>query len=140
MSTNSSKQVAFKSLATITLLGLAAMTSAAVAAGATSASLDSGAISGLGIRNIGSATMSGRIAALDARVGKDGKTLIYVGAASGGVWKSSDGGTTFKPVFDKQDVQSIGAVTIDPNNAQTVWVGSGESWTRNSLSIGDGIY
>lgn len=101
---------------------------------------DSGAISGLGIRNIGSATMSGRIAALDAAVQKDGKTLVYVGAASGGVWKSTDSGTTFKPVFDKQKVQSIGAITIDPTNSRTIWVGTGESWMRNTVSIGDGIY
>ena len=102
-------------------------------------SFDEGVISGLGIRNIGSATMSGRVSALAAR-NVDGKTLIYVGAASGGVWKSQDGGTRFKPVFDKQPVQSIGAITIDPRDARTVWVGTGESWTRNSVSIGDGIY
>ncbi|HET7499655.1 MAG TPA: hypothetical protein VFK02_01585, partial [Kofleriaceae bacterium] len=60
------------------------------------ATLDAGTISGLGVRNIGSATMSGRIAAVAAKV-VDGKTLLYVGAASGGVWKSQDGGTTFKP-------------------------------------------
>jgi len=101
---------------------------------------DAGAVSGLGARNIGSATMSGRIAALDAVAGKDGKTLMYVGAASGGVWKTTDGGTTFKPVFDKEPVQSIGAVAIDPSNTNTVWVGSGEGWTRNSTSVGDGIY
>ncbi|MBV9215756.1 MAG: sialidase [Acidobacteria bacterium] len=101
--------------------------------------VDSQTISGLGIRNIGSAAMSGRIAALDAR--RDGDRLtIYVGAASGGVWKSINGGNTYKPVFDKQDVQSIGAVTIDPKNPKTVWVGTGESWTRNSVSVGDGIY
>ncbi|HEY0985930.1 MAG TPA: hypothetical protein VGD80_02720, partial [Kofleriaceae bacterium] len=101
--------------------------------------LDGGTISGLDARNIGSATMSGRIAAVAARV-VGGKTLLYVGSASGGVWKSQDGGTTFKPVFDKQPVQSIGAVAIDPSNANTVWVGTGEAWTRNSVSIGDGIY
>ncbi|MDR3389448.1 MAG: hypothetical protein P4L92_20580 [Rudaea sp.] len=101
---------------------------------------DAGAISGLGMRNIGSATMSGRIAALDAVAGKDGKTLVYIGAASGGIWKSTDSGTTFKPVFDKQPVQSIGAIAIDPSNTSTIWVGSGESWTRNSVSVGDGIY
>jgi photosystem II stability/assembly factor-like uncharacterized protein len=63
-----------------------------------------------------------------------------VGAASGGVWKSSDSATTFKPVFDKQAVQSIGAITIDPRDPNTVWVGTGESWTRNSVSVGNGIY
>lgn len=95
--------------------------------------LDGGTISGLGARNIGSATMSGRISAVAARV-IDGKTLLYVGAASGGVWKSQDGGTTFKPVFDKQPVQSIGAIAIDPRSPETVWVGTGEAWTRNSVS------
>ncbi|HKF43864.1 MAG TPA: sialidase [Thermoanaerobaculia bacterium] len=100
---------------------------------------DSGVISGLNARNIGSATMSGRIASVAAR-NEGGKTTIFVGAASGGVWKSADGGTTFKPVFDKESVQSIGAVTIDPSNPKTVWVGTGESWMRNSVSVGDGIY
>ncbi len=101
--------------------------------------LDSGALSGIGARNIGSATMSGRVAAVAGR-NEDGKTTLYVGSASGGVWKSLDGGTTFKPIFDKQPVQSIGEIAIDPSNPKTVWVGTGESWTRNSVSIGDGIY
>ncbi len=101
--------------------------------------VDSDTISGLGARNIGSATMSGRIAAIDA-VQEGQRLTIYVGAASGGVWKSQNGGTTYKPVFDKQPVQSIGAVTIDPKNPKVVWVGTGEAWTRNSASIGDGVY
>jgi photosystem II stability/assembly factor-like uncharacterized protein len=101
--------------------------------------VDSDAISGLGARNIGSAAMSGRISALDAI--REGQRLtVYVGSASGGVWKSMNGGTTFKPVFDKQPVQSIGALTIDPKNPKTIWVGTGESWTRNSVSVGDGVY
>jgi len=100
---------------------------------------DSGTISGLGARNIGSAVMSGRIASIAGR-NENGKTTLFVGAASGGVWKSSDGGTTFKPVFDKQPAQSIGAIAIDPSNPRTVWVGTGESWMRNSVSIGDGIF
>ncbi len=100
---------------------------------------DAGSISGLTARNIGSATMSGRVAAI-AAMEKDGKTTIFVASASGGVWKSEDGGTTYKPVFDHEDVQSIGAVAIDPSNPQTIWVGTGESWTRNSVSIGNGIY
>ena len=100
---------------------------------------DAGTISGLPARNIGSAAMSGRIAALTA-VDDGGRLTVYVGSASGGVWKSINGGTTFKPVFDKEGTQSIGAVAVDPGNAKNVWVGTGESWTRNSASIGDGIY
>src|SRR5258706_5002708 len=100
---------------------------------------DSDTISGLGSRNIGSAAMSGRIAAVTA-VKEDGRLTVYVGAASGGVWKSVNSGTTYKPVFDKQPVQSIGAIAIDPQAPKTIWVGTGESWTRNSVSVGDGIY
>ncbi len=112
---------------------------AAPPAPAHAAVIDAGTISGLGARNLGSAAMSGRVAAV-AAVNVKGQTHVFVGAASGGVWRSTDGGTTFKPVFDKQDVQSIGAITIDPTNPRTIWVGTGESWTRNSVSIGDGIY
>jgi photosystem II stability/assembly factor-like uncharacterized protein len=100
---------------------------------------DSDSISGLGARNIGSATMSGRIAALTA-VKENGRLTVYIGAATGGVWKSVNGGTTFKPVFDKQTAQSIGAIAVDPRNPKTIWAGTGESWTRNSVSVGDGIY
>jgi photosystem II stability/assembly factor-like uncharacterized protein len=101
--------------------------------------VDSETISGLGARNIGSAAMSGRIAAVDA-VREGQRLTVYVGAASGGVWKSVNGGTSFKPIFDKQPVQSIGAVTIDPKNPKVIWVGTGEAWTRNSVSVGDGVY
>ena len=100
---------------------------------------DAATVSGLPARNIGSAMMSGRIAAVDA-VDQDGRITVFVASASGGVWKSVNGGTTFKSVFDREDVQSIGAVTIDPSNPKTVWIGSGESWTRNSVSVGDGVY
>jgi photosystem II stability/assembly factor-like uncharacterized protein len=135
-----------RTLSLTTLIAAALGASLAVNAADTPAakpaapSFNSGVISGLGARNIGSAQMSGRIAAIAAVPGKDGKTTLIVGAASGGVWKSTDSGTTFKPVFDKQDVQSIGAITIDPSNHDTIWVGTGESWTRNSVSVGDGIY
>jgi photosystem II stability/assembly factor-like uncharacterized protein len=106
-------------------------------AAATEIKVDSETFAGLDARPIGPAAMSGRIAALDAVQGE--WLTIYVGAAGGGVWKSSDGGTTFKPVFDKH-CQSIGAIAIDRTDARTVWVGTGESWTRNSTSVGDGIY
>ncbi len=99
--------------------------------------IDSFTFGGLSARALGPAVMSGRIAALDAV--DDGKLTIYVGAASGGVWKSEDSGTTFQPVFDDY-TQSIGAVRIDPNDAETVWVGTGEPWVRNSVSVGTGVY
>ena len=101
--------------------------------------LDSDTLSGLPIRAIGPAASGGRIADI-AAVHENGRLTIYVGAAGGGVWKSVDGGTTFKPMFDKQASLSIGSIAIDPSNPQTVWVGTGESWARNSVSVGTGIY
>jgi len=100
---------------------------------------DAGTISGLPARNIGSAEMSGRIAAVTA-VNDGGRLTVFAASASGGVWKSVNGGSTFKPVFDSAGVQSMGAVAIDPKNPKVVWAGTGESWVRNSVSIGDGIY
>ena len=120
---------------------LATFVLAAIANGADDQTLyNSATISGLGARNIGSATMSGRVAAVAAAKEPSGKITYYVGAASGGVWKSEDGGTTYKAIFDEQPVQSIGAIALDPKETKNVWVGTGESWTRNSVSIGDGIY
>src|SRR5216117_1314708 len=101
---------------------------------------NSATISGLGTRNIGSATMSGRISAIGATREPSGKITLFVGAASGGVWKSDDSGTRFRPVFDEQPAQSIGAIALDQKNSKNVWVGTGESWTRNTVSIGDGIH
>ena len=110
------------------------------AAYAQEAPYNSSTISGLGARNIGSARMSGRISAIAGMREPSGKIALFVGAASGGVWKSDDGGTRYRPVFDEQPAQSIGAIALDPKNSKNVWVGTGESWTRNSVSIGDGIY
>src|SRR5208282_5745825 len=101
--------------------------------------LDSDTLSGLPIRSIGPAAMGGRIADI-AAVHEDQRLTIYVGSASGGVWKSVDGGITFKAIFDKQPSLSIGSIAIDPSHPQTVWVGTGESWVRNSVSVGTGIY
>jgi photosystem II stability/assembly factor-like uncharacterized protein len=111
-----------------------------ISARAEETSFASATISGLGARNIGSAAMSGRISAIAGTREPSGKITLFVAAASGGVWKSDDGGTRYRPVFDEQSAQSIGAVAIDPSNGKNVWVGTGESWTRNSVSIGDGIY
>jgi photosystem II stability/assembly factor-like uncharacterized protein len=99
--------------------------------------LESSTLGGLRARSIGPAVMGGRISAIDGTA--DSPATIYAGAASGGVWKSTDGGFTFKPVFDEH-TQSIGAIAIDPSKSSTVWVGTGESWMRNSVSVGSGIY
>ena len=89
-------------------------------------------------RQIGPALMSGRINDLESH--PTNPRVIYAGTAGGGVWRSSDGGAIFSPIFDKH-VQSIGVVTLDPTNPdQNIWVGTGETWTRNSVSIGDGLF
>jgi photosystem II stability/assembly factor-like uncharacterized protein len=67
--------------------------------------------------------------------------VYYVGAASGGVWKSTDGGFRWRPIFDKEPVQSIGALAVSPSRHSVVWVGTGESWViRNAVTPGDGVY
>ncbi|MBI3137464.1 MAG: glycosyl hydrolase [Sphingobacteriales bacterium] len=88
-------------------------------------------------RWLGPGTMSGRITAIEG-VALDGKT-IYVGTAGGGIWKTTNAGASFKPVFDRY-CQSIGAIAIDPQNPKIIYAGTGESNMRNSVSIGDGIY
>lgn len=88
-------------------------------------------------RHIGSATMSGRISALDAVA--ENPDILYVGSAGGGLWKTENGGIRLKPVFDDY-TQSIGAIAIVQDHPDTVYVGTGESWVRNSVSVGDGVY
>ncbi len=92
----------------------------------------------LAFREIGPAVAGGRVTSV---VGvPDDPRLYYVGAAGGGVWKSVNGGATWSPVFDKQDVSSIGTVAIDPAKHDVVWVGTGETNPRNDVSWGDGVY
>jgi photosystem II stability/assembly factor-like uncharacterized protein len=88
-------------------------------------------------RAMGPGTMSGRITAIDG-VAQDGKT-IYVGTAGGGIWKSTNAGASFKPIFDKY-CQSIGAIAIDQKNPKIIYAATGESNMRNTVSIGDGFY
>jgi photosystem II stability/assembly factor-like uncharacterized protein len=89
-------------------------------------------------REIGPAAGGGRVAAVAGSAANP--KLYYVGSAGGGVWKSENSGQTWDPVFDKQPVAAIGAVTIDPTDDKTVWVGTGESNPRNDVSYGDGVY
>jgi photosystem II stability/assembly factor-like uncharacterized protein len=94
--------------------------------------------SGLKFRSIGPALTSGRIG--DVAVAPNDPNTWYVAVCSGGVWKTTDGGFTFKPIFDDQGSYSIGCVTIDPKQPLTVWVGSGENNSQRSVSYGDGVY
>ena len=89
-------------------------------------------------RSIGPAGMSGRVTAIDALY--TNPDLIYLGTASGGVWKTENAGTSWKPVFDDQPILNIGSVAIQQNNPSVVWVGTGEGNPRNSLNIGGGVY
>ena len=100
--------------------------------------LDTVSLSGLKWRNIGPAFTSGRIA--DIAVHPDNRSVYYVATASGGVWKTTNSGTTYQPIFDGQGSYSIGCVTIDPSNPNIIWVGTGENNNQRSVGYGDGIY
>ena len=89
-------------------------------------------------REVGPAATGGRVAAVAGSA--TDANLYYIGAAGGGVWKSDNGGATWNPVFDGQDVQSIGAITIAPSDNKVVWVGSGESNPRNDVLLGTGVF
>ncbi|MBK3515965.1 VPS10 domain-containing protein [Carboxylicivirga marina] len=89
-------------------------------------------------RNIGPAAYSGRIS--DFAVNPENTSEYYVAVASGGLWKTTNHGTTFEPIFDDQPVFSIGCLAMDPNNANVVWVGTGENNTQRNLAYGDGVY
>ncbi|MDX1509546.1 MAG: hypothetical protein R3358_14765, partial [Woeseiaceae bacterium] len=93
---------------------------------------------GLELRGIGPALMSGRIA--DIALHPDNPSIWYVGVGSGGVWKTENRGTTWQPIFDDEDSYSIGAITIDPNNPNTIWVGTGENISGRHTAYGSGVY
>jgi photosystem II stability/assembly factor-like uncharacterized protein len=100
--------------------------------------INSSLISGLKFRGIGPALMSGRI--IDIAIDPVRSSTWYVAAASGGVWKTTNAGTTWKPIFDSYGSYSIGCVAVDPNNRFTVWVGTGENNSQRSVGYGDGLY
>src|SRR5262245_19166427 len=103
-----------------------------------SARLTTTVASGLKLRSVGPALTSGRVA--DIAVHPADKAIWYVGAAAGGVWKTTNAGISFTPVFDGEGSFSIGAVMIDPRNPSVVWVGTGENNVQRVVAYGDGIY
>ena len=100
--------------------------------------LNADTLAGLKFRSIGPAVASGRV--MSIAVNPKNKYEYYAGVASGGVWKTSNLGTTWTPLFDGEGSYSIGTVTLDPNDPSVVWVGSGESNSQRSVSYGDGVY
>lgn len=99
---------------------------------------DNSTYSTFSFRSLGPALASGRI--VDIAVNPNNHDEFYIAAASGGVWKTTNHGVNFKPVFDNQKSYSIGCLAIDPNNTNVVWVGTGENNSQRSVSYGDGIY
>ncbi len=100
--------------------------------------LNDSTFSGIKLRSIGPALMSGRIA--DIAIHPTHENTWYVAVGSGGVWKTLNAGTTWQPIFDNQSVYSTGCITIDPNNHHVVWLGTGENVGGRHVSFGDGIY
>jgi photosystem II stability/assembly factor-like uncharacterized protein len=121
------------------LVAAAALASGlALSAGPATAQQDLSTFGPMSARSIGPAGMSGRTAAV--AVVRSDPDVIWVGGATGGVWKSTDGGLTFVPVFDDQPASSIGAIAISQANPDVVWVGTGESNVRNSAGVGRGVW
>jgi len=100
--------------------------------------ITSDTFNGLKFRNIGPAMSSGRIA--DIAIHPKNENVWYIAVGSGGVWKTTNAGTTWKPIFDKETTYSIGSIAIDPSNNHTIWVGTGENVGGRHVAYGDGIY
>src|SRR5262249_2907191 len=103
-----------------------------------SVALQSRVLDRLIARPIGPSNMSGRV--VDLAVVESRPSTIYVASASGGLWKTTNNGTTFAPVFEHENTIALGAVAVAPSNPDIVWVGTGEANPRNSVSWGDGVY
>ena len=100
--------------------------------------IETGPFEQLEWRSIGPVNMSGRVADVEGIPGDP--NVVYVGSASGGVWKTENGGVTFEPIFDEQPIASIGDLALAPTNPEVVYVGTGEANARNSVSFGNGVY
>lgn len=99
---------------------------------------ENSALSNLSWRSIGPANMGGRVADVEGVPGDP--NTVYVATASGGIFKTTDGGINWTPIFDRQNTISVGDIALEPGNPDVVWVGTGEGNPRNSVSFGDGVY
>ncbi|MEO8074508.1 MAG: hypothetical protein ABI686_14825, partial [Acidobacteriota bacterium] len=96
------------------------------------------AMKNLAWRSIGPANMGGRVADVEGVPGD--ANIVYVATGSGGIFKTTNGGTDWTPIFDRQNTISVGDIALEPGNPDVIWVGTGESNVRNSVSFGDGVY
>ena len=117
---------------------LAILFIAAATAPVITQSIPADTFSGLVARSIGPAVTSGRV--MTIAVHPNDNAVFYVGAASGGVWKTVNGGASFQPVFDKEGSFSIGWIVVDAKRPSIVWVGTGERNSQRSVAYGDGVY
>ena len=111
---------------------------ATVALSQDEAKLDSETFKGLAFRGIGPALVSGRIA--DIAIHPKDQSTWYIAVGSGGVWKTVNAGTSWEPLTDEEPSYSMGCVTVDPNNPETIWVGTGENVSGRHVGYGDGVY
>jgi len=126
------------SLASVCLAALPACAQGRRGAGGAPTDPAASALAALPVRSIGPGIVSGRIVALAVEPGRP--SHYYVAAASGGVWKTTNDGVTFTPIFDHEGSYSIGTIVLDPNHPTTVWVGTGENNAQRTVSYGDGVY
>src|SRR5215213_53612 len=126
------------SIALLASLSSSLAAQATPAPAADSSKADATALAGLKLRSIGPALTSGRIS--DVAVDPTNKKIWYVATAAGGVWKSTNAGVSFAPIFDGQGSFSTGAIAIDPKNPSVIWVGTGENNAQRVVAYGDGIY
>ena len=115
---------------------LALLLCAAATAAQPAADASSGLLDAFVFRHIG--PIGNRVSAVAGVPGES--KVYYAGAASGGLWRSNDGGVGWDPIFDRQEAASIGSVAVAPSDPNVVWVGTGESFIRSNISIGDGVY
>src|SRR3954463_2266467 len=123
------------------LLVLAAASAVAAAiplAGQNGGALDTGVLKGLQLRSLGPALATGRIQDID--IDPKNPSVWYVASAFGGLWKTTNRGNTFTPVFDEQGSFTLCCVAVDPKDSNVVWVGSGENASQRSAHFGDGVY
>ena len=117
---------------------LVAIAFATISSFAQNGAMDTKVFDRLEWRSIGPANMGGRTADVEGVPGNP--NIVYVGTGSGGVWKTTNGGVTWKPIFERQGTISVGDIVLQPGNPDVVWVGTGEANPRNSVSFGDGVY